>query len=288
MDYGTPGFPVFHHLPEVANMHVHWVSDAIQPPHPLLSPSLSAFNLSQIRIFSNELALHIRWPKYWSFSFSISPSNEYSGLISFRIDWFDLPADQGTLKSLLQHHSSKASILSSSAFFMVQLSHPYMTVGKTIALIRQPLSYFVKKLNLLKWSLLTHIYLHVVCNEKNTDRNFPAGPVGKGPVLPMLCSAFFMVQLSHPYMTTGKTIALNRWTFVGKVMSLLSRLVIAFLPGSKRLLISWLQSPSAVILEPRKIKSATVSTVSPSICHEVMGPDAMILVFWMLSFKATF
>ena len=137
-------------------------------------------------------------PKYWSFS--ISPSNEYSGLISFRIDWFDLLAVRGTLKSLFQHHSSKASIL---------------------------------------W-----------------------------------CSAFFMVQLSHPYMTTGKTIVLTMLTFVSKVMSLLfnmlSRLVIAFLPRSKRLLISWLQSPSAVILEPRKIKSALVSTVSPSICHEVM------------------
>ena len=131
------------------------------------------------------------------------------------MDWMDLPAVQGTLKSLLQHHSSKASIL---------------------------------------W-----------------------------------CSAFFIVQLSHPYMTTGKTIALTRQSFVGKVMSLLfnmlSRLVITFLPGSKHLLISLLQSPSAVILEPRKIKSATVSTVSPSICHEVMGPDAIILVFWMLSFK---
>ena len=142
------------------------------------------------------------------FSFSISPSSEYSGLISFRIDWFDFLAIQRTLKSLLQHYSSKASILKHSAFFIV--------------------------------------------------------------------------QLSHPYMTTGKTTALTRWTFVGKVMSLLfnmlSRLVTAFLPKSKRLLISWLQSPSAVILEPQKIKSDTVSTVSPSISHEVMGPDAMILV----------
>ena len=172
--------------------------------HPLL---LSIF--PSIRVFSNESILCISWPEYWSFSISISPSSEYSGLISFRVDWFDLLAVQRTLKSLLQHHSSKASIL---------------------------------------W-----------------------------------CSAFFMVQLSHAYMTTGKTIALTRWTFVGKVMSLLfnmlSRLVIAFLPRSKRLLISWLQSPSAVILEPKKIKSVTVSIVSPSICHEVMGPDAMILVF---------
>ena len=155
--------------------------------------------------------------KYLSFTFSISPSNEYSGLISFRMDWLDLLAIQGTLKSLLQYHSSQASILRRSAFFTVQLSHPYMTMGKTIAL--------------------------------------------------------------------------TRWTFVGKVMSLLfnmlSRLVISFLPRSKCLLISWLQSPSAVILEPKKIKSDTVSSVSP-ISHEVMGPDAMIFVFWMLSFKPTF
>ena len=174
--------------------------------HPLLLlPSI----FPNIRVFSNELVLHIGQPKYWSFNFSISPSSEHSGLISFRMDWLDLLAVQGTLKSLLQHHSSKASILR--------------------------------------------------------------------------CSAFFTVQLSHPYMTTGKTIALTRRTFVGKVMSLLlnmlSRLVITFLPRSKRLLISWLQSPSAVILEPRKIKSDTVSTVSPSISHQVMGPDAMIFVF---------
>ena len=171
----------------------------------LLLPSI----VPSIKVFSNESALHIRWPKYWSFSFSISPSNEHSGLISFRMDWLDLLAVQGTLKSLLQHHSSKASSL------------------------RQ--------------------------------------------------SAFFIVQLSHPYVTTGKTIALTRLTFVGQVMSLLfnilSRLVIAFFPRSKNLLISWLQSPSAVILESKKRKSDTVSTVSPSICHEVMGPDAMILVF---------
>ena len=181
-------------------------SNHLIPCHPLLLP-LSIF--PSIRLFSNESVLHIRWPKYWSFSFNIIPSNEYSELISFRMDWLDLLAVQGTLKSLLWHHSSKASIV---------------------------------------WH-----------------------------------SAFFIVQLSHPYMTTGKTIALTRWTFVGKVMSLLfnplSSLVIAFLPRSKHLLTSWLQSPSAVILEPKIIKSVTVFTVSPSICHEVMGPDAMILVF---------
>ena len=205
-------------LPELTQTHVHWVIDAIQPSHPLLPPSPSAFSLSQYQGLSNESVFCIRWSKYWSFSFSISPTNEYSGLISFGIDSLDLLAVQGTLKSLLQHHSSKASILQ--------------------------------------------------------------------------CSAFFIVQLSYPYMTTEKTIALTRWTFVGKVMSLLfnklSRLVITFLPRSKHHLISWLQSPSAVILELKNIKPVTVSFVSPSICHEVMGPDAMILVFWMLHFKPTF
>ena len=169
--------------------------------HPLLLPPIPP----SIRVFSNESTLHMRWPKYWSFSFSIFPSKEHPGLISFRMDWLDLLAVQGTLKSL-QHHSSKVSILR--------------------------------------------------------------------------CSAFFTVQLSHPYMTTRETVALTRQTFVGKVISLLlnmlSRLVITFLPRSKHLLISWLQSPSAVILEPPKIKS---DTVSPSISHEVMGPDAMIFVF---------
>ena len=166
---------------------------------PLIFPS--------IRVFSNEYSSH-RVAKVLDFSFSISPSNEYSGLISFRMDWLDLFAVQGTLRSLLQHHCSKASVL---------------------------------------W-----------------------------------CSAFFIVQLSHPYMTTGKTIALTRWAFVGKVISLLfnmlSRLVKLFFHGAT-VLISWLQSLSAVILEPKKIKFATVSTVSPSVCREVMGPDAMILVF---------
>ena len=205
-----PGFPVHHQLPGLAQTHVHWVGDAIQPSYPLLSPSPLVFSLSSIRVFSNESILRVRWSKYWNVT--ISPSNEYLGLISFTIDWLDLFAVQGTLKSLLQHHSSKASILQHSAFFIV--------------------------------------------------------------------------QLSHLYVTTGKAIALTRWSFVGKVMSLLfnmlSRLFIAFLPRSKCLLISWLQSPSAVILEPRKIKFLTVSTVSPSICHEVMGLDVMIFVFWML------
>ena len=218
MDCSTPGLPVYCQPPEFTQTHVHWVGGAIQPSHPLLSPSPPTSILPGIRAFSNESVLHTRWPKYWSFSFNISPSNEYSGLISFRMDWLDLLAVQGTLKSLLQHHSSKVSIVR--------------------------------------------------------------------------CSSFFIVQLSHPYKTTGKTIALTRQTFVGKVMSLLfnmlSRLVMTFLPRSKYLLISWLQSPYAVIFEPPKIKSVTVSTVSPFICHEVMGPDAMILVFSMLSFKPTF
>ena len=178
MDCSIPGLPVHHQLPEFTQTHVHWVSDAIPPCHPLSSPSPPTINLSQHHLL----------------------------------------AVQGTLKSLLQYHSSKASTFQ--------------------------------------------------------------------------CSTFLIVQFSHPYLTTGKTIALTRWTCVGKVMSLLfnmlSRLVITFLPRSKHLLISWLQSPSAVILEPPKIKFVTVSTVSPSICYEVTGPDVMILIFWMLSFKSTF
>ena len=168
----------------------------------LLLPSI----FPSIRVFSNEPTICMRWPKYWSFSLSISPSNEHPGLVSFRMDWLDLLAFQGTHKSLLQHHSSKASILRSSAFFTVQLSHLYMITGQTIALTRRTL-------------------------------------VGKE--MPLL-------------------------------LNMLSRLVITFLPRSKHLLISWLQSPSAVILEPKKIKS---DTVSPSISHEVKGPDAMIFVF---------
>ena len=136
-DCSTAGLPVHHHLPELTQTHVHHVSDVIQSSHPLLSPSLLPSIFPSIRFFSNESVLRIRWPKYWSFSFSISPSNEYSGLISLRIDWYDLLAAWGTLKSLLQHHGSKASILLCSAFFIVQLSHPYMTTGKTIALTRR-------------------------------------------------------------------------------------------------------------------------------------------------------
>ena len=179
--------------------------------HPLL---LLPTTPPSIRVFSNESTLRMRWPKYWSFSFSIIPSKEIPGLISFRMDGLDLLAVQGTLKSLLQHHSSKTSILQHSAFFMVHLSHPYLTTKKNIA-----------------WTI---------------------------------------------------------WTFVGKVLSLLSSLVIAFLLGSKCLLISWLQSPSAVILGSKKIKSVTVSIVSPSIWHELMGPDAMILLFRMLSLSQLF
>ena len=216
MDCSMPDFPVLQHPLELALTHVHWVHDAFQPSHPLSSPSPPAFNLSQHQGPSNKSALPIRWPKYWSFS--ISPSNEYSGLISFRMDWLDLLTVQGTLKSLLQHHSSKASVLQHSAFFMAQLSHPHMTPGRTIALTIQ--------------------------------------------------------------------------TFVSKVMSLLSnmlsRFFIAFLPSSTCLLISRLQLLSTVILEPKKIESVSISIVSPSVCHEVMGPDSMILVSWMLSFKSAF
>ena len=182
MDCSTPGFPVHHQLPEFAQTLVHWVGDAIQSSHPLLSPLLLPSVFPSIRVFSSESVLHIREPKYWSFIFNISPSSEHPGLISFRMDWIDLLAVQATLQILRQHYSSKASVL-----------------------------------------------LH---------------------------SAFFIVQLSYPYMTTGKTIALMRQTFVGKVRSLLfnmlSRLVIAFLLRSNLLWISWLQSPSAVILEPPK------------------------------------
>ena len=158
MNHNTPGLPVHHQLPELTQTHVHRVGDAIQPSHPLLAPSPLALNPPQNRVFSNESTLHINWPKYWSFSFSISPSNEHPGLISFRVDWLDLPAVQGTLKSLLQHHSSKASIFRCSAFFPVQLLHPYMTTGKTIALIRQT---FVGKVMSLLFNMLSITQIHV-------------------------------------------------------------------------------------------------------------------------------
>ena len=217
MNYSTPGSPVHHQLPELVQTHVHWVSHAIQASHlchPLLLPP-SIF--PSIRVFSSESALHIRWPKYCSFSFNISPSSEHPGPISFR-RLVGSPCSPRDSQDLLQQGSTKASVL---------------------------------------WH-----------------------------------SAFCTVQLSHPYMNTGKTIALTRWTSVGKVMSLLSnmlsRLVTAFLPRSKRLLISWLQSPYTMIFQPKKLKSLTDSHVSRSICHEVMGPDAMNLVLWMLTFKPVF
>ena len=207
MDFSTPHFPVHHQLPELTQTHVHRVGDAIQPFHPLLTLLLPPSIFPTIKVFSSESVLHIRWPKYWHFSLSISPSNQYSGLTSFRVDWLDLLADQGTQES-------------------------------------SPIPWFKSVLQQ---------------------------------------STFFIVELSHPYMTTGKTIALTRWTFVRKVMSLgfimLSRLVIAFLPRGNHLFLSWLQAPSIVILESKNIKSLTVSIFSPSICHEMMGLDAMILVF---------
>ena len=152
MNCSTPGLPVHQQHPEFTQTHVHWVGYVIQPSHPLSSPSSPALNLSRTRVFSNESALRIRWPKYWSFSFNISPSNEHAGLNSFRVDWLDLLAVQGSLKSLLQHHSSKASILQHSAFFIVQLSHPYTTTGKTIALTRQT---FVDKVMSLLYNMLS-------------------------------------------------------------------------------------------------------------------------------------
>ena len=151
MNCSTPGFPVHHQLPELAQTHVHWVGDTIQTSHPLSSLFLLPSIFPSIRVFSNKSVLCIRWPKYWSFSLSISPFNEYSGLIFFRMDWFDLLAVQGTLKILLQHHSWKASVLWCSAFFMVQLSHPYVTTGKTIALTRQT---FVGKIMSLLFNML--------------------------------------------------------------------------------------------------------------------------------------
>ena len=218
MNHSTPGLPVHHQLPEFTQTHAHWAGDAIQPSHPLSAPSPSAPNPSQHQSLFQMCQL-FTWGGHsigTSASASVLPMNTQDWSSLGWTGWISLKSNG--LKSLLQHHRSKASI-----------------------------------------------FQH---------------------------SAFFTVQLSHPYMTTGKTIALTRWTFVGKVMSLLfnllSRLVTTFLPRSKHLLISWLQSPSTVILEPPKIKSDTVSTVSPSISHEEMGSDAMILVFWMLSFKPSF
>ena len=157
MDCSTPGLPVHHQLPEFTQTHVHRVGDAIQPSHPPSSPSPPSI-FPSIRVFSKESVLCLRWPKYWNFSFSISPSNEYSGLISFRMHWLDLLAVQETLKSLLQHHSPKVSILQCSAFFIVQLSHPYMTTGNTIPLTRQT---FVGKAMSLLSNMLSRSFLNV-------------------------------------------------------------------------------------------------------------------------------
>ena len=164
MDCSMPGFPVHHQLPELTQTHVHWVGDAIQPSHPLLSPSPPAFNLSQHQGLSHETILPIRWAKYWSFSFGISPSSEYSGLISFRIDWLDLLAVQGTLKTLLQHHSSKASILWRSVLFIVWLSHSYLTTGKTIALTRQ---IYVGKVMSLLFNMLSRLVITFLPRSKH-------------------------------------------------------------------------------------------------------------------------
>ena len=163
MDCSMPGLPVHHQLPEHTQTHVHRVSDAIQPSHRLSSPSHPAFTLSQHQGLFKWVSFHIRWPKYWSFSFSSSPSNEHSGLISFRMDWLVLLAVQGTLKSLLQHHSSKASILQSSGFFIVQLSHPYMTTGKTIALTRQT---FIGKVISLIFNILSRLVIAFLSQSK--------------------------------------------------------------------------------------------------------------------------
>ena len=161
MDCSTPGSPVLHYLPECAQ--IYRVSDDTQPSHPLSLPSPPALNLSSVSVFSNESALHIRWPKSWNFSFSISHFIKYTGLISFRIDWFDLPVVQGTLKSLLQHHSLKAQILWHSVFFMVQFSHLYMTIGKTTALIMQT---FVSKVLSLLFNTLSRVVIAFLSRNK--------------------------------------------------------------------------------------------------------------------------
>ena len=163
MNHSTPGLPVHHHLPEFTQTHVHRVRDASQPSHPGSSPSPPAPNPPSIRVFSNESTLHMRWPKYWSFSFSIIPSKEIPGLISFSMDWLDLLAVQGTLKSLLQHHSSKASVLRLSAFFTIQLSHPYMATGKTIALTRWT---FVDKVMFLLFNMLSRLVITFLLRSK--------------------------------------------------------------------------------------------------------------------------
>ena len=282
---------------------------------PLLPPSI----FPSIRVFSSESVPCIRWSKYWSFSFSISPSNECLGLISFRMDWLDI---QGTLKSLLQHHGSKASILWRSVTQLCpslcdptdcSMPDKLMSVQSVM-----PSNHLIFCCPLLPPSIFPSI--RVFSNEsalcvrwpqywsfsfKISPSNEYSGLIFfkmdwlddlavQGTLKSLLQhhssktsilwhSAFFTVQLSHPYMTTGKTIASTGQNFWGKVMSLLfnmlPRLVITVLPRSKCLLISWLQSPSAVILELPKIKSVSVSTVSPFICHEVMGPDMIILVF---------
>ena len=170
IDCNMPGLPVLRHLPELVQAHVYWVSDAIQPSHPLSSPSPPACNLPSIRGFSNESVLCIRGPKYWSFSFNFSPSNEFSGLISFRIDWFHLLAVQGTLKSLLQHHSTKASILCNSAFFIVQLPRPYMTTGKIVALTRRT---FVDQVISLLFNMLSRLVKTFLLRNKRLLISWP-------------------------------------------------------------------------------------------------------------------
>ena len=164
MNCSTPGLPIHHQLPESTQTHFHWVGDAIQSSHPLLSPSPPALIFPSIRVFSNESALRIRWPKYWSFSFSFSPSNEHPRLISCRVDWLDLLAVQGTLKSLHQHYSSKTSIVPCSAFFLVQLSHPSMTTGKTIDLTRRT---FVDKVMSLLFNMLSGLVITFLPRNKH-------------------------------------------------------------------------------------------------------------------------
>ena len=300
MDCSMPDFPALHLIPELAQIHIHWVDDAIQPSHPLLF-LFSIF--PSIRVFFNESVLCRSWPKYWSFNFSLSHSNEYSGLISFRTDWFDLLDVQGTLKSFLQHDSSEASILRLSAFFTVQLSYPYSSVQFSLSVVSDSLwlhepqhtrppcpsptpGVHPNSCPLSQWCHPT--ILSPVIPFSSCPQSFPAS--GSFPMSQLFTSGGQSIVVSastsvfpmKAYMTTLRNIALTSWTFVGKLMSqllnMLSRFVTVFLLRIKHLLTSWLQSPSAVILESKIIKFITVSILSLPIYHEVMRPNAIIFI----------
>ena len=260
MDCSPPGFLALHHLPELAQTNVHWVGDAIQPSHPLLLlPSV----FPCIRVFSKELALRISWPKCWSFSFRISASNEYSILISFRIEWCDFLAVQGSLKRLFQHHNSKRTILQWLVLFMVKISHLYMKVTQSCLTLCDPVDYTV--LGSLQDRILEWVVGPFSRGASQLRDQTQVSHIAEG-FLTSWATREALYMTIYLYMTTLKTIALTIQTFVSKVISLffnmLSRFVIAFLPKSKCFIISWLKSLSEIILEPRKVKSFTVSTFS--------------------------